>query len=91
MSDNRKTKFLAIGMLMLVLNGCATGNELHGKWVLTVGRSGTCRVIEHQANTNQLTTSTVWRGEGCGSSDSLDQGSTSPLYVAEEALPRAHD
>ena len=91
MADNRKTKFLAIGMLMLVLTGCATGKELHGTWMLTVGRNGACRVIEHQANTDQLSTSTVWHGEGCGSSDSLDEGSASTLYVAEEALPRAHD
>lgn len=50
-----------------LLTGCATGNELRGAWLLTIGRSGTCRVVEHRASTDQLQTRTTWRGEGCPS------------------------
>jgi sRNA-binding carbon storage regulator CsrA len=52
-------------LLATLLTGCAHGRELNGAWFLTVGRAGTCRVIEHRAKTDQLDTRTVWRGEGC--------------------------
>lgn len=89
MADVEKTKIAILLMLALTLSGCATGKELHGTWMLTVGRNGACRVIEHQANTDQLTTSTVWHGEGCRSDGSLDQGSTTLVDMAEEELPGA--
>jgi hypothetical protein len=81
MADNRKAKSTTTGMLVLALTGCATGKELHGTWMLTVGRSGTCRVIEHQANTDQLSTSTRWRGEGCGTDESHDQGEVTTVLM----------
>lgn len=55
----------AVCLLATLLTGCAHGRELNGAWFLTVGRAGTCRVIEHRAKTDQLDTRTVWRGEGC--------------------------
>lgn len=57
--------FAAAGMLLVMLTGCAHGRELNGSWMLTFGRFGTCRVVEHRANTDQLESRTTWRGEGC--------------------------
>lgn len=56
---------LALCALAIAISGCATGNELRGAWMLTVGRAGPCRVVEHRSTTDQLNTRTVWRGEGC--------------------------
>lgn len=62
----RGAAHLTVVALLAVLSaGCATGDELRGDWSLTVGRAGTCRVIAHQAKTDQLQTRTIWRGEGC--------------------------
>ena len=79
MSD--KAKSATVALLALLLSSCATGNELKGTWMLTIGRDGTCRVIEHQASTDQLSTSTVWRGDGCGADESLDQGEVTTVLV----------
>ncbi|MFD0726990.1 carbon storage regulator [Lysobacter brunescens] len=59
----------AVGLMVSLLSGCATGRELNGAWSLTMGRYGTCRVIEHRAKTDQLDTHTTWRGEGCATVD----------------------
>lgn len=56
-----------VALCATLLTGCATGSELRGTWMLTVGRSGTCRVVGHRASTDQLQSSTTWRGEGCPS------------------------
>lgn len=68
-----KTKVATLVMLALLLTSCATGQELRGSWTLTIGRDGTCRTIEHQAETDQLSTSTQWRGEGCSAEDAVEQ------------------
>jgi hypothetical protein len=68
-----KTKVATLVMLALLLTSCATGQELRGTWTLTIGRDGTCRTIEHQAESDQLSTSTRWRGEGCGAEDAVEQ------------------
>lgn len=46
--------------------------------MLTVGRAGPCRVVEHRSTTDQLNTRTVWRGEGCSQStdDAIDTNTT---------------
>lgn len=59
------SRMLIAGFLALALTGCATGNELHGSWFLLIARDGTCRQAVHQADTEQLTTKTTWRGEKC--------------------------
>jgi hypothetical protein len=60
----RLSTYIAVA-LVLTLSGCATGEELKGSWLLTVGRDKECRVVMHRAKTDQLETSTVWRGERC--------------------------
>ncbi len=76
-----KTKPVTVALLALLLSSCATGNELKGTWMLTVVRHGTCRVIEHQASTDQLSTSTVWRGDGCGAEDAVEQPVVTELVL----------
>lgn len=76
-----KTKLAAVIPLALLLASCATGNELKGTWTLTVGRDGTCRSIEHQASTDQLSTSTRWRGEGCVAAEPIDQDDAATLEL----------
>ena len=79
---------LTAGLLSVLLSGCATGNELHGAWLLTVGRAGPCRVVEHRSSTDQLNTRTVWRGEGCNrqADDTLQ-----PTATATPSMAVSHD
>ena len=58
-------RMLIAGLLALALTGCATGKELNGSWFLLFARDGTCRQVVHQADTDQLSTKTTWRGEKC--------------------------
>lgn len=75
-------RFAAIGMLLVMLTGCAHGRELNGSWMLTVGRFGTCRIVEHRADTDQLQTRTVWRGEGCAAVQGEAEGERAALEVS---------
>lgn len=58
-------------VLATMMTGCATGRELNGTWMVTMGRFGTCRIVEHRAQTDQLDTRTVWRGEGCAAVETV--------------------
>ena len=78
---SEKTTLATVVLLALLLCSCATGHELKGTWTLLIGRDGTCRTIEHQAETDQLITSTRWRGEGCGADQSRDQGEVTTVLV----------
>lgn len=71
-----KHRVATVVLLALLLSSCATGNELKGTWTLMVGRDGTCRTIEHQANTDRLSTSTRWRGKHCKADVSRDSTTT---------------
>ena len=62
---------VALAMIAVALSGCATGRELNGTWMVTMGRFGTCRIVEHRAQTDQLDTRTVWRGEGCAAVEAV--------------------
>ncbi|MEQ1511641.1 MAG: hypothetical protein ABL934_03065 [Lysobacteraceae bacterium] len=79
---------LALCALAIAISGCATGNELRGAWMLTVGRAGPCRVVEHRSTTDQLNTRTVWRGEGCNrqADDSIQvtELATPPMEVSDD-------
>jgi hypothetical protein len=67
----KTAKLLTACLLAIVLCGCATGRELNGTWMVTMGRFGTCRIVEHRAQTDQLDTRTVWRGEGCAAVEAV--------------------
>lgn len=67
----KTAKLLRVSALTLALSGCATGRELNGTWMVTLGRFGTCRIVEHRAQSEQLDTRTVWRGEGCAAVEAV--------------------
>lgn len=67
----KTAKALAVLVIAVIASGCATARELNGTWMVTVGRYGTCRVIEHRSETEQLDTRTVWRGEGCAAVEAV--------------------
>lgn len=63
----------------LLLQGCATGRELNGSWMLLIARDGECRQVVHEASSDQLETRTVWRGENCKPAEEAeDSGSSEP-------------